>query len=66
MKSLASFYNRVSSKQEQKKHENNTKKTNLLDTLSIEWLILGASITRKGVDVLHKCIGMLLNSSGDR
>jgi hypothetical protein len=61
-KPLASFYNSVSPEQEQRKlNNNNNKKEDLSSTLSTEslsQLILGASTSRNGVDVLHKCIGM--------
>jgi hypothetical protein len=61
----AGCYNRVSPKQEKKKHNNNTKKAYHWGTLSLKWLSqlrMGASISQNDVDALHKCMGMLLNS----
>lgn len=56
-------------KQEQKKHGNNTKKVDYPSTLSLKSLSQlrsGVWISRNGMDVLHKCMGMLFNSRGDQ
>jgi hypothetical protein len=65
---LASLYNRISPTQEQETHQHNTKNAYYKITLSLQWLSLykwTARISRNGLKVLHKCLGMMHNSSDD-